>query len=171
MQYTISALSKKTGLSTHTLRFYEKEGLIRHVERTLSKRRVYGEKSLGCLIAVVCLKKAGFSLPQIKNFFDLTLKGEESLPARLDLLHTAQKTLTAQRDSLNRSLEFVDFIISYGEDALTAIPQGASIAEDFPFLTLYGMSHLPYIKMNNGKLVPFTPEDKLSIPNPNKPLS
>lgn len=168
MQYSISDLSKKTGLSTHTLRFYEKEGLIRHVERTPSMRRIYGDKSLGCLIAVICLKEAGFALPQIKHFFDLTLQGEESLPARLDLLHSAKDTLTTQRDNLNRSIEFVDLIIAYGEDARKAISKGASIEKDFPFLTLLGMSDLPYVKMNNGKLKPFNPEDKSSNSNPNK---
>ena len=41
MKYSISALSRKTGLSIHTLRFYEKEGLLRYVERTESGRHVY----------------------------------------------------------------------------------------------------------------------------------
>ena len=57
MKYSISALARKTGLSIHTLRFYEKEGLLRHVERTDSGRRMYGEASLGCLLGVLCLNK------------------------------------------------------------------------------------------------------------------
>ncbi|MFI3243535.1 MAG: MerR family transcriptional regulator [Akkermansia sp.] len=164
MNYSISALSKKTGLSIHTLRFYEKEGILRHVERTASGRRVYSEASLGCIIGILCLKEAGLSLPQIKDFFDSTLEGNESLPQRLALLQTARANLMAQREELERNIQFVETVIAYGEGAQQTAEEGGNPDEIFPFLTLKGIAAFPYMQMKDGKLEPCIPEGENIIP-------
>ncbi len=164
MNYSISALSKKTGLSIHTLRFYEKEGILRHVERTASGRRIYSEDSLGCVIGILILKEAGLSLPQIKEFFDSTLEGHDSLPNRIALLKTAQENLVEQLNSLKRNIHFVDTAIAYSEAATKAAAEGVNVDEMFPFLTLKGITSFPYMQMNDGKWEPCLPEGENIIP-------
>ncbi len=164
MNYSISALSKKTGLSIHTLRFYEKEGILRHVERTASGRRVYSEDSLGCIIGILCLKEAGLSLPQIKEFFDSTLQGAATLPQRLELLATARHNLLEQQAILNRNIQFVETAMAYGQAADKAAAEGIDVDQHFPFLTLKGITSFPYLHMKDGKLEPFVPEDENVIP-------
>ena len=156
-RYSISALARKTGLSVHTLRFYEKEGIIRHVERTSSGRRVYGEDSVGCLIGALCMKQARLTLAQIKEFFDQTLKGSDSLPHRLEMLITARQNLHDLRENLARSMKLVDFFIDGAKSAMEAVARGENPDEAFPLLTLEGISTIPTMMTEDGKLEPYMP--------------
>lgn len=159
MRYTISALSRRTGLSIHTLRFYEKAGILRHVERTPSGRRVYGEASVACLIGALCLKQARLTLSQIKEFFDQTVKGDESLPRRLEMLMTARRNIVSMREKLGKNLELLDFFIKGGKEALRALRRGENPDEAFPLLTREGIiSFLPCMAMADGKLEAFVPD-------------
>lgn len=156
-RYTISALSRKTGLSVHTLRFYEKEGIIRHVERTASGRRVYGEDSIGCLIGALCLKQARLTLAQIKEFFDLTVRGSESLPHRLEMLSTAKSNLEYLQNNINDSIKLVNFFIDGAKAAMEAVKRGENPDEAFPLLTREGIAALPTVVAEDGKLEPHMP--------------
>jgi DNA-binding transcriptional MerR regulator len=156
-RYTISALARKTGLSVHTLRYYEKEGIIRHVERTQSGRRVYGEDSVACLIGALCLKQARVTLAQIKEFFDATVQGEESLPLRLAMLNQAHANLVDMQESVARSLKLVDFFIQGTKEAIKASEDGRNPDEAFPLITRAGIAQLPTIMMEDGKLAPDMP--------------
>lgn len=152
--YTISGLSRMTGLSVHTLRFYEKEGILRHVERTASGRRVYGEDSVACLIGVLCLKQGGLTLAQIKEFFDQTVKGEESLPSRLEMMLSARDNLECQRDQINRSMTLVNFFIDGCRKALEAYRKGEDADAAFPLITLSGIASMPCMMAPDGKWEP-----------------
>ena len=46
MEYTIGELAEKMGLTTHTLRYYDEEGLLRHVKRAPNGRRIFTEKDV-----------------------------------------------------------------------------------------------------------------------------
>ena len=156
-RYTISALSRKTGLSVHTLRFYEKEGIIRHVERTASGRRVYGDDSIGCLIGALCLKQARLTLAQIKEFFDLTVRGSESLPHRLEMLSTARENLEYLKNNIGKSIQLVDFFIDGAKSAMEAAHKGENPDEAFPLLTREGIASLPTFVTEEGKMEPYMP--------------
>ncbi len=156
-RYTISALSRKTGLSVHTLRFYEKEGIIRHVERTESGRRIYGEDSIGCLIGALCMKQAHLTLAQIKEFFDLTVRGHESLPHRLEMLTAARENLEALRENIGKSIKLVDFFISGANSAMEAVARGEDPDEAFPLLTREGIASIPTMMTEDGRLEPYMP--------------
>lgn len=158
MKYTISSLSRKTGLSIHTLRYYEKEGLVRHVERTKTGRRVYGEDSLGCLLGVICLKQAGMTLPQIKVFFDQTIQGADSLPKRIEMIKEAKEQLQARMNDLERGMQLVDFFINGATKALQAAHKGEDPDAAFPFLTRIGITEFPFMRDSEGKLEPTLPE-------------
>lgn len=160
MRYTISDLAKKTGLSIHTLRFYEKEGILRYVERTASGRRVYGKASLACLIGALCMKQAKLTLSQIKEFFDMTKMGDETLPQRLEMLTTARENLEEMRQHIDQCLELVNFFVSGGQDALAALEKGGDADAAFPFLTLDGILKLPCKIVGDGKIEPFLPSDE-----------
>ncbi len=160
MRYSISDLSKKTGLSIHTLRFYEKEGILRYVERTASGRRVYGKDSLACLIGALCMKQAKLTLSQIKEFFDMTKMGDETLPQRLEMLTTARQNLEEMRRHIDQCLDLVNFFVSGGQDALAAVENGGDADAAFPFLTLDGILDLPCNIAGDGKIEPILPEEK-----------
>ena len=163
MQYTISALSRATGLSLHTLRFYEKEGLLRYVERTAGGRRVYGEASLGCLMGVITLKQAGMTLPQIKELFDETREGAktqeslETLQSRLNMIMEAREQMQKKLEEITRGLALLNFFVEGGKKAVQAAQQGRKAAEVFPFMTKEGILNMRFSRDSEGKLEAMIP--------------
>ncbi len=169
MKYSISALSRKTGLSIHTLRFYEKEGLLRYVERTESGRRVYGEASLGCLLGVLCMKQAGMTLPQIKAFMDITIEGATTLPQRLEMMLNAREQLIKLKTAVDRGLQLADFFIEGCRNAMEALRNGADPEKAFPYITRNGIIEFPFQLTDEGKLEPDTPPADFALPKQNRP--
>ena len=84
--YSIQDVSNKTGLSAHTLRYYEKEGLICGVERSRGGFRQYSDEDLESLGLICCLKNTGMSLQEIARFVELTRAGDHTLAERVELL-------------------------------------------------------------------------------------
>ncbi len=163
MKYSISALSRKTGLSIHTLRFYEKEGLLRYVERTDSGRRVYGEASMGCLLGVLCMKQAGMTLPQIKAFMDVTIEGVATLPTRLEMMISARDQLQKNKEDVERGIQLADFFIAGCRSAMEALENGTDPVEAFPYITRDGIVEFPFQLTEDGRLEPDTPPDDFEI--------
>lgn len=159
MNYTISALSREFGLSVHTLRFYEKEGILKYVERTKSGRRIYGEASRARLLGVLLLKQAGVTIPNIKMFLDATTEGDSTLQERIDMMEGERKRLLQSMEDLKRGLAIADFFIDGAKKMLAAAQRGENTAEAFPYLTLEGVSDFPFIRDNTGKLEPGAPCD------------
>ena len=168
MKYTISALSRKTGLSIHTLRYYEKEGLLRYVERTESGRRVYGEASMGCLLGVLCMKQAGMTLPQIKAFMDVTIEGVATLPKRLEMMLSAREQLSKLKEAVDRGLLLADFFIGGCRNAMDALKNGADPEEAFPYITRNGIIEFPFQLTEEGKLEPDSPPESFELNQPAK---
>ncbi len=163
MKYSISALSRKTGLSIHTLRYYEKEGLLRYVERTESGRRVYGEASMGCLLGVLCMKQAGMTLPQIKAFMDVTIEGVSTLPKRLEMMENAREQLKKLKDAVDRGLQLADFFIGGCRNAMEALENGADPEAAFPYITRDGIIEFPFQLTEDGRLEPDTPPEDFDV--------
>ena len=163
MKYTISALSRKTGLSIHTLRYYEKEGLLRYVERTESGRRVYGEASMGCLLGVLCMKQAGMTLPQIKAFMDVTIEGVATLPQRLEMMLNAREQLVKLKEAVDRGLQLADFFIGGCKNAMEALRNGADPEAAFPYITRDGIIDFPFLQTEDGKLEPASPPEEFAL--------
>ncbi len=168
MKYSISALSRKTGLSIHTLRYYEKEGLLRYVERTESGRRVYGDASMGCLLGVLCMKQAGMTLPQIKAFMDVTIEGAATLPKRLEMMLSAREQLSKLKDAVDRGIQLADFFIGGCKNAMEALRNGADPEKAFPYITRDGIIDFPFQLTDEGKLTPDTPPDDFECAKPKR---
>ncbi|WP_096087852.1 MerR family transcriptional regulator [Agaribacterium haliotis] len=108
----ISEVSKQSGLSIHTLRYYEKEGLLTEVSRDVSGRRVYSNNDLIWLSWIQRLKTTGMKLDDIKQFSALRKIGDSSISDRKDMLiHHAQK-LKADIQRLEDELEVVEYKVS-----------------------------------------------------------
>ena len=67
MRYSIGQVAKISGLTAHTLRFYEKEGLLPFVQKTSSGLRVFSDNDIGWLEMIECLKGVGMPLKDIKQ--------------------------------------------------------------------------------------------------------
>lgn len=107
----ISDISKKTGLSIHTLRYYEQIGLLKNIHRNQSGRRVYTKLDLEWLEWVKRLKSTGMPLEKMQDFARFRLQGEQTLKQRQDLLIAHSFQLKQEIQRLQQEQSIVDYKI------------------------------------------------------------
>ena len=118
--YSIQDVSKKTGLTAHTLRYYEKEGLLSVVDRSPGGFRQYTEEDLEALGLICCLKNTGMSLQEIARFVELTREGDRTLKVRVDLLREHRENVIARMNEMQRYLDKVTWKLNFFSDKLRA---------------------------------------------------
>ncbi|MBO9129372.1 MerR family transcriptional regulator [Bacillus sp. 165] len=97
--YTIGEVAKLLGVSTHTLRYYEKENIIT-ADRNESGDRVYNESHLTWLRFVMKLKETQMPVAQIRKYAQLYTEGEHTTQARLELLEHHKSSIQNQIKTL-----------------------------------------------------------------------
>lgn len=109
MLYTVGETAKKLNIAPSTLRYYDKEGLLPFVERSNGGIRVFKEEDFDWLFVIECLKKSGLSIKDIKRYIDMTLKGDETIEARLELLCKQRERVVRQIAELQSTLEVLEY--------------------------------------------------------------
>ena len=118
--YSIQEVSNKTGLTAHTLRYYEKEGLISGVERSRGGFRQYTDEDLERLGLICCLKNTGMSIQEIARFVQLTHEGDHTLEERVELLRAHRENVLARIAEMEKHLEKVTWKLNFFTEKLRA---------------------------------------------------
>ena len=118
--YTIQDVSKKTGLTAHTLRYYEKEGLITGVERSQGGIRQYTDEDLERLGLIRCLKNTGMSIQEIARFVQLTHEGDHTLEERVELLREHRERVLERMAEMQEHLDKVTWKLNFFSEKLRA---------------------------------------------------
>ncbi|MCR5295961.1 MAG: MerR family transcriptional regulator [Clostridiales bacterium] len=118
--YSIQDVSQKTGLSAHTLRYYEKEGLISGVERTAGGFRQYTDEDLERLGLICCLKNTGMSIQEIARFVRLTHEGDHTLEERVELLRAHRELVLERMAEMQKHLDKVTWKLNFFTEKLRA---------------------------------------------------
>ena len=116
--YSIQDVSKKTGLSAHTLRYYEKERLLVDVERTPGGFRQYSDADLESLNLICCLKNTGMSLQEITRFLELTHQGDQTLSERVELLRAHREQVINRMREMQIYLDKVTWKLNFFSEKL-----------------------------------------------------
>jgi DNA-binding transcriptional MerR regulator len=107
----IREFAEQTGLTAHTLRYYERAGLMGDVGRDENGHRVYGPHDLQWVAFLHHLRETGMSIREMERYCALRAQGDATMAARLALLerHTEQlaRHLREQHDHLARLRETV----------------------------------------------------------------
>lgn len=112
--FTIGEASQRAGLSTHTLRFYEKEGLfIGPVRRDAAGRRVFSEQEIGWLRVCVKLRSTGMPLPDIRRYAELVRDGDGTVQERFRILREHEARVRAQVADLQDLLATIEAKVTY----------------------------------------------------------
>lgn len=120
MTYSIGELANKLNLNPSAIRYYDKEGVLPHVDRLSSGRRIFTEEDFQFLQVIECLKVSGLSIKEIKAFSDLTLMGDNSLQERYELFLGRKEAIENQIKALNEALDTVNFKCWYYKTAVEA---------------------------------------------------
>ena len=118
--YSIREVSQRTGLSAHTLRYYEKEGLLAPVERTPGGFRQYTDEDLEALGLICCLKNTGMSIQEIARFVQLTHEGDHTLEERVELLRAHRERVLERMEEMQKHLDKVTWKLNYFSEKLRA---------------------------------------------------
>jgi DNA-binding transcriptional MerR regulator len=116
---TIAEVAQRTGLSTDTLRYYERAGLIGPVSRTAGNHRAYAASDLDWLAFLLRLRETGMTIADMHKFAKLRSDGDSSVPARLDMLRRHRASLDAHISSLRRNATALDDKINHYQQLVT----------------------------------------------------
>jgi len=108
MNYSIGEVAEKMHLSIYTLRYYDQEGLLPFIERSLNGRRVFHERDIILLNTIECLKGTGMSLKEIKQYVLWCVDGFSSVPNRYEMMQHRKQDVVTQIKALNKMLETIE---------------------------------------------------------------
>ena len=110
--YTVSEVSVQTGLSAHTLRWYEQVGLLDPVQRDAAGRRRYSEDDLGRLGFLLKLRSTGMPVRDMIRFVELSrLENDAGVAEKLQILVDHRERVLAQINALQEDLKVIEFKI------------------------------------------------------------
>ena len=118
MKMTIAEVSKKFGISSTTLRYYEKIGLMNPVAKNISGHRDYQEPDLRRINFIKCMRAAGMTIEQIKLYVDLFNEGEHTISQRKDIMIEQLGNLEAQVEELQSIISYLKHKIDNYESTL-----------------------------------------------------
>jgi DNA-binding transcriptional MerR regulator len=120
LTYSIDEVAEQTGLTPHTLRYYERIGLLEPVPRAVSGHRRYTASDLGWVRFVVMLRQTGMSIADSLRFMELTRAGDHTVPERVRVLRAHRDDLVAQLAVLQQHLGAINRKIDIYEGLLTS---------------------------------------------------
>jgi DNA-binding transcriptional MerR regulator len=116
---SIGEVAERTGLSVHTLRFYEREGMLTQpVRRGPGGRRVYDEWDVEWLTMCTRLRASGMPLTAIRRYAELIRQGAGNESERLAVLREHQQRIVAQIVELTACLDLISYKVRVYEDHL-----------------------------------------------------
>lgn len=113
MKYKINQVSKITGISSYTIRYYEKEGIIPPIDRDDKGIRLFSDENLFWIDLVTCLKKTKMPINDIKMIVQLSLKGDSTISERKEILKSHKKNIELQIKELEKSMKKIDQKIDF----------------------------------------------------------
>ena len=105
---SIGELARLTGLSTHTLRFYEAAGVLKPIGRAANGHRRYQPNDVLWLEFVLKLKVTGMPLAEIKQYAQLREQGEKTMTPRMTMLKLHRQHLVAKMAELAECASALD---------------------------------------------------------------
>ncbi|MEO1163739.1 MAG: MerR family transcriptional regulator [Chloroflexota bacterium] len=107
MTYTVQQMVTTTGLSAHTLRYYEDLGLIDVVQRAPNGHRRYTDEDIERIEFLKKMRHTGLSLDDIKAFLDLYKQGEQTASERRTIMEEQRENVRQQIAELQEVEAFI----------------------------------------------------------------
>lgn len=117
--YSMKEVCKQVGMTYETLKFYCNEGLIPNVKRDKRNYRVFDDRDVAWIKSLSCLKKCGMSIKEMKEYLNLCLIGESSIPKRQSILEFKKKSLLEKLQEIEESIDYIDTKQQFYDDVLS----------------------------------------------------
>ena len=116
--FTMMEVCREADMSYQTLKFYCNQGLVPNVKRDKNNRRVFDEHDLEWVKSLICLKRCGMSIAEMRAYLELCLEGEESILERKVMLAGIRERLVAQLAEVQGSIDYIDWKQGFYDDVL-----------------------------------------------------
>lgn len=113
--YTVKEVSKKVGISEHTIRFYADSGLVPNLKRNSRNIRLFDEQSIEWIEGTKCLRGCGMSLQSIKDYIELCLQGDSTIENRYEIILEQQKIVNEKLQEIIESSKYINNKAEYYE--------------------------------------------------------
>jgi DNA-binding transcriptional MerR regulator len=104
MEYTIRQVAEMVDLTTYTLRYYEKEGLLPFIERNEHGNRIFKDNDIEWVQLVCCLRDTGMPIAEIKDYVDLCRVGAETTEQRRQIILEHKLKVEQKIEKMKQSL-------------------------------------------------------------------
>jgi DNA-binding transcriptional MerR regulator len=115
---SISDAARASGLSAHTLRYYERAGLLDPIDRSESGHRRFAEADLERIMFLSRLRATGMPIRKVREYAELIRAGDDSEAARLALLEEHREAVLAQLRETRANLKAIDYKIDLYRERL-----------------------------------------------------
>jgi DNA-binding transcriptional MerR regulator len=116
MSYSIAEVASRSGLTAHTLRYYERDGLLLNgVERSSSGHRRYTDHDVAWIEMITRLRATGMPIREVKRYTSLVRAGDGNEAERLALLMAHRQRVEAQLAEATAHLRAIDHKIGIYE--------------------------------------------------------
>lgn len=126
---TISKIAEQLNLSTDTLRYYERIGIIPPVPRTANGIRVYNDNFLQRIYFIQKLKACGMSLEAIIDYIHLAQKGISTYQERKSILVETRTNLLKKMENLQEKVKLADYQLANYDKLL--LPETDSLMQEW----------------------------------------
>jgi len=115
---SIGDAAELSGVSAHTLRYYERAGLMHPIEREGNGHRLYSEDDLGWIEVLTKLRKTGMPIRRMRRYAELVFAGDGTARERLALLEAHRDDVRKELAELQQCLAFVEFKVEKYKEKL-----------------------------------------------------
>lgn len=113
--FTIKQTAEQTGITEDTIRYYEKIALLPRAERKDNGHRIYRQEAIDTIRLIVCLKKTGMPLEEMRPFLVASTDTDPAeYPELVELLRSHRENIVRQIASLQQVVDFIDMKLEEG---------------------------------------------------------
>ncbi|GAB1794926.1 MerR family transcriptional regulator [Priestia megaterium] len=113
MEYHIKEAAAKVGLPTHTLRYYEQQGLLPFIKRDENGNRIFRESDIEWLEFIICLRKTDIALLELRKIVELTQEGDDTIGLRKRIFEKHREKMMEKQRELDAAFRKVETKIDY----------------------------------------------------------
>lgn len=118
-KYSVTEAAKISGLSAHTLRYYDDLGLFPFLQRVKGDKRLFSDADMQWVQLIECLRNTGMPISDVKNYVELCLKGNSTLNERLEIVKRQESIMKEQIKEMKKHLKLLQFKKNYYEEQLS----------------------------------------------------
>lgn len=117
--YSMKEACCATGLTYDALKFYCNKGLVPNVKRDKNNYRIFDDNDISWIKSLSCLKNCGMSIVEMREYLDLCLKGESSIPDRKVILDAKLRELEHKKQEIQDSIDYIHWKHQFYDDVLS----------------------------------------------------